>query len=110
MTFDRLEDRAAIADQMFRYARATDWLETDRHREVFVTDCVFDAAVKLAVAGPLAWTTHVPTPVGLNIAPLTGFMTGMRIDSPAQFREDHSWHLFVRLWASDTPELKMYRD
>ena len=29
MTFDRLEDRAAIADQMFRYARATDWLETD---------------------------------------------------------------------------------
>ena len=41
MTFDRLEDRAAIADQMFRYARATDWLETDRHREVFVADCVF---------------------------------------------------------------------
>ena len=29
MTFDRLEDRAAIADQMFRYARATDWLDTD---------------------------------------------------------------------------------
>ena len=41
MTMDRLEDRAAIADQMFRYARATDWLETDRHREVFVDDCVF---------------------------------------------------------------------
>ena len=38
---DRLEDRAAIADQMFRYARATDWLETDGHREVFVDDCVF---------------------------------------------------------------------
>ena len=41
MTMDRLEDRAAITDQMFRYARATDWLETDRHREVFVDDCVF---------------------------------------------------------------------
>ena len=41
MTLDRLEDRAAIADQMFRYARATDWLETDDHREVFVEDCVF---------------------------------------------------------------------
>jgi 3-phenylpropionate/cinnamic acid dioxygenase small subunit len=41
MTFDRLDDRAAIADQMYRYARATDWLETDGHREVFVEDCVF---------------------------------------------------------------------
>ena len=38
---DRLEDRAAIADQMFRYARATDWLETAGHRDVFVDDCVF---------------------------------------------------------------------
>lgn len=38
---DRLEDRAAIADQMFRYARATDWLETHKHREVFAADCVF---------------------------------------------------------------------
>ena len=41
MTVDRLEDRAAIADQMFRYARATDWLEIDRHREVFAEGCVF---------------------------------------------------------------------
>ena len=41
MTGDRLEDRAAIADQMFRYARATDWLDTDRHREVFADECVF---------------------------------------------------------------------
>lgn len=41
MTATRLDDRAAIADQMFRYARATDWLETDRHRDVFVADCVF---------------------------------------------------------------------
>lgn len=37
----RLDDRAEIADQMFRYARATDWLETERHRDVFMTDCVF---------------------------------------------------------------------
>jgi SnoaL-like domain len=36
-TIDRLEDRAAIEDQMYRYARATDWLDTD----VFVNDCVF---------------------------------------------------------------------
>jgi 3-phenylpropionate/cinnamic acid dioxygenase small subunit len=40
-TGPRLEDRAAIADQMFRYARATDWLQTAMHREVFVDDCVF---------------------------------------------------------------------
>jgi 3-phenylpropionate/cinnamic acid dioxygenase small subunit len=38
---DRLEDRAAIADQMFRYARATDWMETENHRLVFAEDCVF---------------------------------------------------------------------
>jgi hypothetical protein len=34
----RLEDRAAIADQMFRYARATDWLETERHRDWLETE------------------------------------------------------------------------
>jgi hypothetical protein len=38
---DRLQDRAAITDQMHRYARATDWLETEEHREVFAPDCVF---------------------------------------------------------------------
>ncbi len=38
---DRLDDRAAITDQMFRYARATDWLETERHRDVFAPECVF---------------------------------------------------------------------
>ena len=26
---------------MFRYARATDWLETEQHSEVFADDCVF---------------------------------------------------------------------
>ena len=41
MTLDRLDDRAAIADQMFRYARATDWLETVNHRDVFADECVF---------------------------------------------------------------------
>ena len=38
---DRLEDRAAIADQMYRYTRATDWLETENHRLVFAEECVF---------------------------------------------------------------------
>ena len=38
---DRLGDRAAISDQMFRYARATDWLETANHRDVFAEECVF---------------------------------------------------------------------
>jgi hypothetical protein len=38
---DRLDDRAAITDQMFRYARATDWLEIDNHRLVFLSDCLF---------------------------------------------------------------------
>jgi len=37
----RLADRAAITEQMYRYARATDWLETEWHRDVFATDCVF---------------------------------------------------------------------
>jgi hypothetical protein len=41
MSTHRLEDRAAIMDQMFRYARATDWLETENHRLVFMEDCVF---------------------------------------------------------------------
>jgi 3-phenylpropionate/cinnamic acid dioxygenase small subunit len=41
MTLDRLEDRAAIADQMFRYARATDWLQPEDHRQVFADECVF---------------------------------------------------------------------
>jgi hypothetical protein len=41
MTLDRLDDRAGITDQMFRYARATDWLETENHRLVFVEDCLF---------------------------------------------------------------------
>lgn len=41
MTVDRLEDRAAITSQMFCYARATDWLETAIHRDVFTDDCVF---------------------------------------------------------------------
>lgn len=38
---DRLADRAAIEDQMFRYARATDWMETENHRLVFAEECVF---------------------------------------------------------------------
>ena len=37
----RLEDRWAITEQMFRYARATDWLQTDDHRQVFADGCVF---------------------------------------------------------------------
>ena len=41
VTDARLEDRAAIVEQMYRYARATDWLETAEHREVFAEDCVF---------------------------------------------------------------------
>jgi SnoaL-like domain len=38
---ERLDDRAAIAEQMFVYARATDWLEPQNHRRVFADDCVF---------------------------------------------------------------------
>ncbi len=38
---DRAADRAAIADRMYRYARATDWYEPERHRDVFTDDCVF---------------------------------------------------------------------
>jgi hypothetical protein len=35
---------------MYRYARATDWLETERHRDVFIGDCVF--------ASPHSGDTH----------------------------------------------------
>ena len=62
MTFDRLEDRAAIADQMYRYARATDWLETARHREVFVEDCTFASPHSCdvhGVDGVVAWMDEV---------------------------------------------------
>jgi 3-phenylpropionate/cinnamic acid dioxygenase small subunit len=38
---DRHDDRHEIEQQMFRYARATDWLETQNHRLVFADDCVF---------------------------------------------------------------------
>lgn len=41
MTDHRLDDRCAITEQMYRYARATDWLETEGHRDVFAADCVF---------------------------------------------------------------------
>jgi len=60
--FDRLDDRAAIADQMFRYARATDWLETQWHREVFLDDCVFASPHSGDVHGAgavVAWMERV---------------------------------------------------
>lgn len=38
---DRRDDRHEIEQQMFRYARATDWLQTQNHRRVFADDCVF---------------------------------------------------------------------
>ncbi len=47
----RLEDRVAIEEQMFRYARATDWLETQEHRNVFVDDCVFASPHSGGVVG-----------------------------------------------------------
>ena len=37
----RLQDRTEIAEQMYRYARATDWLDVEEHRNVFLEDCVF---------------------------------------------------------------------
>jgi 3-phenylpropionate/cinnamic acid dioxygenase small subunit len=64
-TVDRLADRAAIADQMFRYARATDWLETDQHREVFAEDCVFASPHSGDVAGVdavVAWMDKALAP------------------------------------------------
>ena len=60
MSLDRLQDRAEIADQMFRYARATDWLETEWHREVFAEDCVFASPHSgdvVGVDGVVQWMT-----------------------------------------------------
>ena len=62
----RLDDRAAITDQMFRYARATDWLETDRHRDVFISDCVFASPHSGDVHGVDAvveWMNHALAPI-----------------------------------------------
>ena len=62
MTDMRLADRAAITDQMFRYARATDWLETAGHRDVFVEDCVFASPHSgdiLGVDGVVEWMDRV---------------------------------------------------
>ena len=36
-----------------------------------VTLCVFEPALKFAVAAPLACTTHVPAPEELKVPPLT---------------------------------------
>ena len=58
----RLEDRAAIADQMHRYARATDWLETENHRGVFADGCVFASPHSGDMHGPDAvveWMNRV---------------------------------------------------
>jgi hypothetical protein len=58
----RLEDRSAITEQMFRYARATDWLEPERHRDVFVSDCVFASPHSGDMAGVEAvveWMSRV---------------------------------------------------
>ena len=58
----RLEDRAAIAEQMYRYARATDWLETERHRDVFADGCVFASPHSGDMRGPDAvveWMNRV---------------------------------------------------
>ncbi len=41
MKTDPSQDRAEITEAMYRYARATDWNEPDRHRTVFVDDCTF---------------------------------------------------------------------
>jgi hypothetical protein len=62
MTIERLEDRAAIEEQMYRYARATDWLETNGHRDVFVSECVFASPHSGDVVGVeavVAWMDRV---------------------------------------------------
>jgi len=59
---DRLEDRAAIEQQMFTYARATDWLETENHRAVFAEGCVFASPHSGDMHGPDAvveWMNRV---------------------------------------------------
>ncbi len=58
----RLEDRLAIEQQMFTYARATDWLDTENHRLVFADDCVFASPHSGDMHGPDAvveWMNRV---------------------------------------------------
>jgi 3-phenylpropionate/cinnamic acid dioxygenase small subunit len=62
---DRLEDRAAIEQQMYTYARATDWLEPQNHRLVFADDCVFASPHSgdlRGVDGVVEWMERVLQP------------------------------------------------
>jgi hypothetical protein len=99
MGMDRLEDRAAITEQMFCYARATDWLETERHREVFATECVFaspHSGDMHGVDAVVAWmdrvlpqfeaTQHQVSNISITF---TGFDTA---DAVSYVR---AWHRFV---------------
>jgi hypothetical protein len=99
MQGDRLDDRAAIADQMFRYARATDWLETENHRLVFAEDCVFasphsgdirgvDAVVDwmTTVLPQFEATQHLISNIAITF---TGTMTATAVSYV------RAWHRFI---------------
>ena len=96
---DRLEDRAAIADQMFRYARATDWLETENHREVFVADCVFASPHSGDIHGVdevVAWMASVLPQFEATqhlISNIAITFTGA--DSATAVSYVRAWHRFV---------------
>jgi len=96
---DRLEDRAAIADQMFRYARATDWLETENHRDVFADDCVFASPHSGDIHGVdevVAWMARVLPQFEATqhlISNIAITFTGA--DSATAVSYVRAWHRFV---------------
>lgn len=94
----RLADRAAITDQMFRYARATDWLETERHRDVFVADCVFASPHSGDVHGidaVVEWMNRALAPIEATqhlIGNISITFTG--VDTADAVSYVQAWHRF----------------
>ena len=112
MTFDRLADRAAIADQMFRYARATDWFETANHRDVFAADCVFasphsgdmhgiDAVVEWMdrVLPQFEATQHLISNIAITF---TGPATATAVSYV------RAWHRYVSVPGAHKPDLVLW--
>ena len=109
MEASRLEDRSAIAEQMYRYARATDWLETERHRDVFAADCVFasphsgdiqgvDAVIEWMnrALAPFEATQHLISNVAIT------FTGGTTADAVSYVR---AWHRYsCLLYTSDAAD------
>jgi len=95
---DRLEDRAAIEQQMYTYSRATDWLEPQNHRLVFADDCVFASPHSgdlIGVDAVVEWMERVLVPFEATqhlIGNITVTFTGD--DSADAVSYVQAWHRY----------------